>query len=61
MDLWGKDGTKISIMGHEWDIIAHMNFAEIYMHEISNELIIQKKTHALGRSLMIFKMPASRN
>lgn len=28
----GKDGTKISIMGHEWDIIAHMNFAEIHMH-----------------------------
>ncbi|HAF1772270.1 TPA: preprotein translocase subunit SecY [Salmonella enterica] len=38
-----------------------MNFAEIHMHWISNELIILKKAHALGRSLMIFKMPASRS
>ncbi len=28
----GQGWDKISIMGHEWDIIAHMNFAEIYMH-----------------------------
>ncbi|EEI4591874.1 preprotein translocase subunit SecY [Salmonella enterica] len=38
-----------------------MNFAEIHVHLIINTLIRLKKTHALGRSLMIFKMPASRS
>ncbi|EBG6453040.1 preprotein translocase subunit SecY [Salmonella enterica] len=38
-----------------------MNFAEIHVQQISNALIIIKKIHALGRSLMIFKMPASRS
>ncbi|EBN8528149.1 preprotein translocase subunit SecY [Salmonella enterica] len=38
-----------------------MNFAEIHVQQISNALIRLKKTHALGRSLMIFKMPASRS
>ncbi|ECD5488391.1 preprotein translocase subunit SecY [Salmonella enterica subsp. enterica serovar Brijbhumi] len=37
-----------------------MNFAEIHVQQTSNVLIRLKKTHALGRSLMIFKMPASR-
>ncbi|EAA7932222.1 hypothetical protein ID86_22745 [Salmonella enterica subsp. enterica] len=52
--LWG-------ILGHDWDVIAHMNFTEFHMVSIFNTLNILKKTHALGRSLMIFKMPASRS
>lgn len=43
------------IMGHEWDIIAHMNFTEFHISVCFIALILLKKTHALGRSLVIFK------
>lgn len=61
MDLWGKDGTKMPIMGHEWDIIAHMKFTEFHVISIFNALNPLHKTHALGRYLVISKMPASRS
>ena len=61
MDLWGKDGTKMPIMGHIWDINAHMKFTEFHEMSFFNTLNTQKKTHALGRSLVIFKIPASRS
>lgn len=48
-------------MGHEWDIIAHMKFTEFHVMLFFNALNALKKTHALGRSLVIFKMPASRS
>ena len=51
--LWG-------ILGHDWDVITRMNFTEFHMMLIFNALNILKKTHALGRSLVIFKIPASR-
>ena len=49
------------VMGHEWDIIAHMKFTEFHAKLFFNVLNAQKKTHALGRSLVIFKIPASRS
>ncbi|AKL16294.1 hypothetical protein AB180_04435 [Citrobacter freundii] len=52
--LWG-------ILGHDWDVITHMNFTELHTMSIFNVLNILKKTHALGRSLVIFKIPASRS
>ncbi|ETE23442.1 hypothetical protein V415_09675 [Escherichia coli LAU-EC10] len=52
--LWG-------ILGHDWDTLLHMNFADFHMTWQSNALIILKKTHALGRSLVIFKNPVSRS
>ncbi|KAB7950327.1 preprotein translocase subunit SecY [Klebsiella pneumoniae] len=38
-----------------------MNFTELNMMYIYNLLIMLKKTHALGRSLVIFKIPVSRS
>ncbi|EDQ3254048.1 preprotein translocase subunit SecY [Salmonella enterica subsp. enterica] len=38
-----------------------MNFTEFHMVLIFNALNILKKTHALGRSLVISKIPASRS
>ncbi|TDH32701.1 preprotein translocase subunit SecY [Escherichia coli OP50] len=38
-----------------------MNLTEFHMEASYNALINLKKTHALGRSLVIFKMPASRS
>ncbi|EAO5074020.1 preprotein translocase subunit SecY [Salmonella enterica] len=38
-----------------------MNFADFHMTYQFNTLIILKKTHALGRSLVIFKIPVSRS
>ncbi|TJE73609.1 preprotein translocase subunit SecY [Escherichia coli] len=38
-----------------------MNFADLHMIFQSNALIILKKIHALGRSLVIFKNPVSRS
>ncbi|ECD4561005.1 preprotein translocase subunit SecY [Salmonella enterica subsp. enterica serovar Newport] len=38
-----------------------MNFIVLHAKLIFNALNILKKTHALGRSLVIFKMPASRS
>lgn len=52
--LWG-------ILGHDWDVITHMNFTEFYTMLIFNVLNILKKIHALGRSLVIFKISASRS
>lgn len=49
------------IMGHEWDIIAHMKFTEFHVVSFFNALNTLKNTHALGRSLVISKIPASRN
>ncbi|EIQ80400.1 hypothetical protein SF123566_8134 [Shigella flexneri 1235-66] len=49
------------IMGHEWDIIAHMKFTEFHVISIFNALNPLHKTHALGRYLVISKMPASRS
>ena len=51
----------MTVMGHEWDIIAHMKFTEFHAKLFFNALNKLKKTHALGRSLVIFKMPASRS
>ena len=50
--LWG-------ILGHGWDVITRMNFTEFHIMLIFNVLNILKKTHALGRSLVIFKISAS--
>ncbi|KLV66964.1 hypothetical protein SK36_01683 [Citrobacter sp. MGH106] len=47
------------IMGHIWDINAHMKFTEFHEMSFFNILNTLKKTHALGRSLVIFKIPAS--
>lgn len=52
--LWG-------ILGHDWDVITRMNFTEFHMVLIFNALNILKKTHALGRYLVISKIPASRS
>ena len=52
--LWG-------ILGHDWDVITRMNFTEFHMMLIFNVLNILKKTRALGRSLVIFKISASRS
>ncbi|EGF7407472.1 hypothetical protein F6S98_18295 [Escherichia coli] len=52
--LWG-------ILGHDWDTLLHMNFADYYMTWQYNALILLKKTHALGRSLVIFKNSVSRS
>ncbi|KJH05984.1 preprotein translocase subunit SecY [Escherichia coli] len=38
-----------------------MNFADFHMAWKFNALIMLKKTHALGRSLVIFKNPVSRS
>lgn len=51
----------MTVMGHEWDIIAHMKFTEFHAKLFFNILNTLKKTHALGRSLVIFKISASRN
>ncbi|EAB5458579.1 hypothetical protein DTY81_25035 [Escherichia coli] len=51
--LWG-------ILGHGWDTLLHMNFADFHMTWKFKSLILLKKTHALGRSLVIFKNPVSR-
>ena len=48
-------------MGHNWDILTHMNLTEFHMEASYNALINLKKTHALGRSLVILKITASRN
>ncbi|EOZ7722874.1 hypothetical protein ACQWMM_002930 [Escherichia coli] len=61
---WGKNiccGAFWGILGHDWDTLLHMNFADFHMAWQSNALIILKKTHALGRSLVIFKNPVSRS
>ncbi|EOY3707468.1 TPA: hypothetical protein ACV19N_004695, partial [Escherichia coli] len=52
--LWG-------ILGHGWDTLLHMNFADFHMTWKFKSLILLKKTHALGRSLVIFKNPVSRS
>ncbi len=49
------------IMGHVWDINAHMKFIEFHAMSFFNTLNTLKNTHALGRSLVIFKIPASRS
>lgn len=49
------------VLGHGWDIFTHMNFTEFHMIVDCNALIKLKKTHALGRSLVIFKIAASRS
>ncbi|EFI3477132.1 hypothetical protein AD37_2108 [Escherichia coli 1-110-08_S4_C3] len=38
-----------------------MNFADFHMTWKFKSLILLKKTHALGRSLVIFKNPVSRS
>lgn len=43
------------VMGHVWDIIAHMKFTEFHVMSFFNALNTLKNTHALGRSLVIFK------
>ncbi|GEM_PF-3200929 len=58
---WGMDGAKTSAMGHFWGIVAHMIFTEFHMRLAYNCLIKLNKTHALGRCLVIFKIPASRS
>ena len=40
-------------LGHDWDILTHTNFTEFRMMHVYNALIKLKKTHALGRSLVI--------
>lgn len=47
----------MTVMGHEWDIIAHMKFTEFHAKLYFNVLNTLKKTHALGRSLVILKYP----
>lgn len=49
------------IMGHEWDIIVHMKFTEFHAMSYFNTLNTLENTHTLGRSLVIFKIPASRS
>ncbi|ECF2367127.1 hypothetical protein E1890_21005 [Salmonella enterica subsp. enterica serovar Mountpleasant] len=49
--LWG-------ILGHDWDVITHMNFTEFHMMLIFKGLNMLKKTHALERSLVILKVSA---
>lgn len=41
------------IMGHYWDVITHMNFTDFHMAHAYNVMNKLKKTHALGRSLVI--------
>lgn len=57
----GQKCLHWGILGHDWDVITHMNFIEFHTMSIFNVLNITKKTHALGRSLVISKMPASRS
>ncbi|AQV71846.1 hypothetical protein BE932_04880 [Escherichia coli] len=52
--LWG-------ILGHDWNTLLHMNFADFYMTWKYNALILLNKKHALGRSLVIFKNSVSRS
>ena len=54
-------GTKMSVVGHDWDTLLHMNFADLHMTWQFNALIMLKKKYALGRSLVIFKIPLSRS
>lgn len=49
------------VLGHGWDILTHMNLTEFHMEASYNALINIKKTHALGRSLVILKITASRS
>lgn len=58
---WGKNGTRIETVWHDWDILQHANFTEFHMMLNFNALNSLKKTHALGRSLVIFKTPVSRS
>lgn len=48
-------------LGHDWDIFSHTNYTEFHMMGVYNELIYLKKTHALGRSLVISNLTASRS
>lgn len=50
--IWG-------ILGHDWDVITHMNFTEFHMACMFNALNNIKKTHALGRSLVIHENRAT--
>ncbi|EFC9605685.1 hypothetical protein FGU55_01755 [Escherichia coli] len=48
-------------LGHGWDTITHMNFAELRMILFFNVLNTLEKVNALGRSLVIFKIALSRS
>lgn len=57
----GQKSLFWDAMGHGWDILTHMNLTEFHMEASYNALINLKKTHALGRSLVILKITASRS
>lgn len=54
-------GAKNAAMGHVWDIIHHMNFAELCVTLNFNQLNTLNKAYALGRYLVILKIPVTRS
>ncbi|EFO1599879.1 hypothetical protein DWS26_24160 [Escherichia coli] len=57
-------GQKVllrDVLGHGWDTGRQTNFAELRMILIFNMLNTLKKSNALGRSLVIFKIAVSRS
>lgn len=57
----GQKNGYWDTLGHGWGIYAHMNFAEFHKSYVYKALINQKNAHALGRSLVFFKIAASRS
>lgn len=57
----GQKSDYWDVLGHWWDISTHVNFGDFHMSCIYMYMIKLKNTHALGRSLVIFKIATSRS